>query len=126
MNNMRVVNCTREACTHYCGRPSSLNRAIGHPVDLSILGNPHWMADESQRERVCALYRRTLFQWIIEDKPGIVEALRSLPEDAILGCFCAPRQCHCDILEAASNYVKATRPQMTTISVNWSKGAPMR
>lgn len=101
---MRTVNCTREPCSHYCGRASSLHKALGNPIDLSILGNPHWMADESQRSTVCAQYRVTLWNWI-QTRPEVVQAILSIPDDATLGCFCAPRECHCDIIPEARKWL---------------------
>lgn len=108
---MNTVKCTRERCSHYCGRPDSLHKALGNPIDLSILGNPHWMASESERAEVCRLYRIDLWKWIQSNKTGVRDALRSLPDDATLGCFCAPRECHCDIIPAASAWVKSNHPR---------------
>lgn len=103
---MKVVHCMREVCTHYCGRHSSYSRALGRPVDLSVLGNPFPMADESERAAVCNQHRVHLWKRMQADK-RIARMIRDLPEDAVLGCFCAPRECHCDDLIRAHAWLNS-------------------
>ena len=77
---MRVVNCRREYLTHFIGRPS-------------VFGNPFHMKTENDRERVIAnfeVYART--------SERVLDAIKALPEDAILGCYCKPAACHGDII----------------------------
>lgn len=109
-----IVNCARTPCTHYCGRESSYHKALvgpdGPPVDLSILGNPFWMRSELERDEVVARYRIHLWNRIkpgpLQDKEAL-KALESIPDDAILGCFCAPRACHCDVIKDAAEWLRA-------------------
>lgn len=94
-NTIKVVHCARQVCTHYCGRPSSYSRALGNPVNLSVLGNPFPMSDESERASVCNLHRVDLWKRMQRDK-GVARLIHDLPNNAVLECFCAPRKCHCD------------------------------
>jgi hypothetical protein len=102
---MKYVNCTREYCTHYCGRRSSLHKALGEPTDLSILGNPAPLRSESTREEEIREYAEYLVDLCKKNK-YIVEILRAIPNDAVLGCFCFPKNCHCSVIIEASKYYK--------------------
>jgi len=57
-------------------------------------GNPFIMLDESdtERERVIDAYR----DWIVT-QPDLMSCLEEL-RDKRLGCWCAPRRCHGDVL----------------------------
>jgi hypothetical protein len=77
---MKVVHCKKESYSHYIGRPG-------------LLGNPFAMVTEKDRGKV------------IEDFEGyarrtgkVLGIIHDLPEDAILGCWCAPRACHGDVI----------------------------
>jgi hypothetical protein len=102
---MRVVNCFKEECDFYCGRKSSFHKAMGSPYDLSILGNPEPLKSEEDRENNLKRYAKHLFRICNED-PDYRLILKSLPDDTVLGCFCAPKKCHCDIIIEASIYYK--------------------
>lgn len=102
---MRVVHCCREICTHYCGRSSSKHKALGKPNDLSILCNPEYLKDESQRDAVCERYESYLSSFI-QRNVFIKSIICELPADAILGCFCFPRRCHCDSIIKFNKYFK--------------------
>lgn len=84
---MRVVNVTKEKCTVRAHRPH-------------LLGNPFVMRDESERELVCKQYAAQLRFNPSKAWDKIREAIKALPEDAVLGCFCAPKACHCDEIVA--------------------------
>lgn len=62
---------------------------IGRP---SKWGNPFVIGKDGSRENVIELYR----DWIFRQ----TELLNSLDEirDKILGCWCAPKHCHGDVL----------------------------
>ncbi len=89
--------------THYCGRASSYKPGYG--VDCSALGNPFWMKGEGQRTEVCDKFEALLPGLIREPGPGR-EAFKVLyralvaGEQVRLGCFCAPKRCHCDSIRA--------------------------
>lgn len=105
VNIMTYVNCYKEDCTHFCGRKSSLHKARGNPVDLSILGNPEPLKNEADREPNLQRYAKHLLD-LCKRNPYIIEILRAIPDDAKLGCFCHPKKCHCCIIIDASTYYK--------------------
>lgn len=87
--------------THYCGRKSSYKPHYGK--DFSILGNPHWMQSESQRDKVCEKFEATFKDFMVR-MPEFKSAVFQLVEDSKVGpvkleCFCAPRRCHCDFIK---------------------------
>jgi len=87
---MRVVNKYKEKYTHYIGRGSRF-------------GNPFMIGKDGNREEVILLYEeyiRKLIEEKIEGKnnPKLPNAIYDLPEDAILGCYCKPKNCHGDII----------------------------
>jgi len=75
-----VVNCRKERYDVYIGRPS-------------IFGNPF---REGSRTQVIDQYRQ-YFQDRIKNDPVFRKAVLSL-RGKILGCFCAPRPCHGDVI----------------------------
>lgn len=77
-----VVHCKREEYDVYIGRPSKW-------------GNPFRMRDKSdeERKRVISQYEEWLFQ-----QPKLMTAIREELAGKRLGCWCAPKPCHGDIL----------------------------
>lgn len=74
---------------------------IGRP---SPLGNPFVMKSEAQRTEVIAKYRALFEQYITWQTPKIMQELEYLEKlarrgDLVLGCFCAPRACHGDVIK---------------------------
>ena len=63
----------------YCGRPS----ALGNP----FVGN-----------NAIPQYETWLAKQIVEQNPKVVLMLQSLQPNSILGCWCAPLGCHCEII----------------------------
>jgi hypothetical protein len=69
----------------------------------NILGNPFYMKDESQRHQVCVNYAN----WLIDNKEKdkiYKELLRlvniySKYNKLRLFCWCAPKQCHAEIIK---------------------------
>jgi hypothetical protein len=76
----RVVHCKKERADVYIGRPSKW-------------GNPFEIGKDGARQDVVSKYRA----WI-QTQPQLIEALPSLRGKA-LGCWCAPRECHGDVLK---------------------------
>lgn len=76
---MRVVHCKREPFDVYIGRPSKW-------------GNPFELGPDGDRDLVVKKYR----DWILTQP----QLLADLPElyGKALGCYCAPRACHGDVL----------------------------
>lgn len=86
----RIVNVNKEPCEIFCGRPSKW-------------GNPFKEEVDGTKLEVVEMYRAWLMKpeqkWILDD---IMEL-----DGKVLGCYCAPKKCHCEILidflEAAKN-----------------------
>jgi hypothetical protein len=72
----------------YIGR--STGKWVGSPW-----GNPYRMYNESQRESVIALYRG----WVLQGLQSGRLNLASLKGAQRLGCWCAPKHCHGDVLK---------------------------
>lgn len=79
-----VVHCKREKADVYIGRPSKW-------------GNPFQIGVDGTREEVIEKYR----YWL-ECRPELIAALPEL-RGKILGCWCAPRACHGDVLAELVN-----------------------
>jgi hypothetical protein len=80
----RAVHCNRERHHVYIGRPSKW-------------GNPFVVGKHGERSECIALYER----WVLENEAlmGALGELRGL----VLGCWCAPRACHADVLVRLAN-----------------------
>ena len=65
-------------------------------------GNPFRMAEDTQaeRERVIQLYRVWLWEQIQGGKVGLIDLAKL--KDERLGCWCAPKKCHADVLLSAA------------------------
>jgi hypothetical protein len=92
-----VVHCKRERYDIYVGR--GRDPRSGEP---GRWGNPFRIDRDGDRDEVIARYRRWLRS---EIKAGRI----SLPELAalhgkVLGCWCAPRACHGEVLAAAAKW----------------------
>ena len=75
---MRVVHCKKEPYSHYIGRPS-------------VFGNPYPVQGDN-RDLVLEQYEKYA-------RMNLMEHIKALPEDAVLGCFCKPKyKCHGDII----------------------------
>lgn len=77
----RVVHCKRESYDVYIGRPSKW-------------GNPFAIGPDGTREEVIVKYR----EWLLEQDGLNVSELTG----KVLGCWCAPKPCHGDVLAALS------------------------
>ena len=77
-----------DAYTHYIGRPSPLGNPFTHTGSMF-----NGITKVATREEAIAAFepyaRRT---------PAVLYAILSLPESAILGCYCKPKPCHGDII----------------------------
>jgi hypothetical protein len=80
----RAVHCKRERHHVYIGRPSKW-------------GNPFVVGKHGSREQVIERYER----WVLAD----ATLMAALPElrGKVLGCWCAPRACHGDVLVRLAN-----------------------
>jgi hypothetical protein len=71
---------------------------IGRP---SPLGNPFVIGKDGARDEVVAKYRAWLWQRIWAGDLGVLDAIRAIPADAKVGCWCKPLACHADVVIAA-------------------------
>ena len=76
---MKVVHCKREPFDVYIGRPSKW-------------GNKFVIGEDGTREEVIQKYK----DWILT-QPALLDSLSEL-DGLTLGCWCAPRSCHGDVL----------------------------
>lgn len=77
---MRVVNKYKEKYTQYIGRGS-------------IFGNPFVIGEDGNRSEVIGKYKE-----YARGNLKLRGAIRDLPEESILGCFCSPQPCHGDVI----------------------------
>ena len=84
-----VVHNQHDEFDIYIGRDALEIGVVG-----SKWGNPFVMRDDTdaERERVIAAYRA----WIV-DQPDLMASLEEL-RGKRLGCWCAPKPCHGDVL----------------------------
>jgi hypothetical protein len=75
----RVVHCNRESFDVYIGRPGPW-------------ANPFKIGKDGTRDEVISKYEA----WI-RTRPELLAALPKL-RGKVLGCWCAPRACHGDVL----------------------------
>jgi len=80
MLTRQVVHCKKEKFDVYIGRPSKW-------------GNPFPLEDESERLEVIEQYRR----WILM-QPKLLAVILEELEGKVLGCWCAPKPCHGNVL----------------------------
>jgi hypothetical protein len=82
----RVVHCKVEPYDVYIGRPSKW-------------GNPFEIGRDGTREDVIQKY----YRWIVDERPDLLAQLVEL-RGKVLGCWCAPKPCHGDVLVELSSY----------------------
>ncbi len=81
----RVVHFRKERCDVRCTRPGPW-------------GNPFKEGRDGSRLEVIEKYRA----WLLA-RPAMVERAKRELRGKILGCWCAPRPCHCDVLLEVAN-----------------------
>lgn len=83
----QVVHCKRSPFDVYIGRPSPW-------------GNPFEIGPDGTREEVIAKYRAWLAR---PEKRALRERVRKELRGKVLGCWCAPKACHGDVLLEIAN-----------------------
>jgi hypothetical protein len=113
---MSVVHCRREAYDVYIGR--------GGPW-----GNPYRIGPDGSRDEVIESYRRWLWDEIEAGRVDRAELARL--HGKRLGCYCAPRRCHGEVLERAAMWALveeardlASRAKEMTLANRESGGNP--
>lgn len=81
----KVVHIKKENFDVYIGRPGKW-------------GNPFPLLNEHERTEVIQKYREYL-----SAHPELVEAAKKELRGKILGCWCAPKACHGDVLLEVAN-----------------------
>lgn len=80
---MTVVHCKAQSFTHYIGRPSPFGNPYSHrPSSFKTLHVP-------TREDAIAHFEADVWK-----HKHMQDLIFALPEDAVLGCWCAPNRCH--------------------------------
>ena len=82
---MRVVHCKRDKYDVYIGRPGPW-------------GNPFEIGKDGDREEVVEKYA----EWLLA-QPELVEKAKEELRGKVLGCWCAPKLCHGNILSQIAN-----------------------
>ncbi len=89
---INVVHCKKQKNSIYCGRGSAL-------------GNPFPMKNESERNLVCDKYEAYFREqiYVVKNSQMLAQCMhildRAMKSDVSLGCYCAPRRCHCDTIK---------------------------
>lgn len=84
MSHPLVVHCKKSRYDVYCGRPSKW-------------GNPFVIGPDGSRAEVVKRYE----EWL-KTQQGLLAAIGEL-KGKVLGCWCAPLACHCDVLARLAN-----------------------
>lgn len=82
---MRVVHCKKDKYDVYIGRPGPW-------------GNPFEIGKDGDREEVVQKYA----EWLLA-QPELVEKAKQELKGKVLGCWCAPKLCHGNILSQIAN-----------------------
>jgi hypothetical protein len=90
MSNIKLVNIKKEPKESYDLYIGRINRWLNLPQ--SKWHNPFFMKNEGQRTTVLKLYEEH-----IRSRPDLIAALPEL-EGKVLGCYCAPKRCHGNVL----------------------------
>lgn len=81
---MKLVNIhnkkNKVKVTVYIGRPS-------------VFGNPFILNKDGDRKTVVRKYEE-----YVRNNYEILEAIKELKEDDVLGCYCSPLECHGDVI----------------------------
>ena len=70
----------------------------------SVLGNPFFMHNESERDLVCEQYEDYFNKQISKRNADFINALRNIykvaqTHDVALGCWCYPKRCHAETIK---------------------------
>ncbi len=106
---MRVVNLKshgRDGVV-YCGRPSSLGNPCSIPGrPCPVCGQVHFGKGmvELTACRSIPCYRKWLWGRMSAGDTDVLGEMDELSESSVLGCFCHPKPCHCDVIVRAWNW----------------------
>ena len=97
MSAPRVVHCKKEPFDVYVGRPSKWGNPFSSIQDKKTLAE----FIVPTREESITRYE----QWLLT-QPELMSALHEL-KGKTLACWCAPKQCHADVLLRLANQEKS-------------------
>jgi Domain of unknown function (DUF4326) len=104
---MRIVNVGNIGMSElkriggvYCGRPSVLGNPFSHK---DIPGT----TKVGSREEAIEAYRKWLWMQLKAKNRQVIDALKALNDNSILGCWCSPAKCHCSVIERASKWLRS-------------------
>jgi len=81
---MKVVHCKHSGCDVYGGRPGPF-------------GNPFRTGVDGTRDEVIKKYEDWLYN--SPDAEEVRKLIMELPMDTVIGCWCKPKSCHCDVIK---------------------------
>lgn len=93
------INAKQDNFTHYIGRAWA-----GLPE--SIYHNPFHVGKDGDRKEVLIKF---ILYWYSLEQAELRSHAAQLPEDAVLGCWCKPLECHGDVIKA---YWELKRPRL--------------
>jgi predicted NAD-dependent protein-ADP-ribosyltransferase YbiA (DUF1768 family) len=99
----------------YLGRPTVLGNPYSH---LDVKGT----IKVATREESVSRYKEWLWSRIKQEDQAVLMWLRSLREDSVLGCWCAPKECHCEVLIKAHGWLSA-QPGFRPSLLFWSQSS---
>jgi len=109
---MKVINCKNrtpgDPKVFYCGRTWSgwTGSPLGNPCSKKGTPCPVCGGDHSQKMGTSLpCYKRWL--WTEMKAGNLIDLIKSIPNDAELGCWCAPNPCHCEVIIAAKKFLTA-------------------
>ena len=89
-----VVNKYKEAFDVYIGRGS-------------VWGNPYVIGKDGDRPQVISKYKELLWSRMQSGQVTVSDLLAL--DGKRLGCFCKPKACHGDVIQAAVAYAKGAK-----------------
>lgn len=101
---MKIVNvrefggiaAAQRAGVVYCGRPS-------------VLGNPFVVGKHGTRDEVIEKFRQWLWNRLQANDKAVLKAMNELNEESVLGCWCTPSACHCEVIQSAWKWLQGTK-----------------
>lgn len=87
-----------------------------HIMRPNILGNPYFLSDERDRDKVIEQYRHYLWEHIKNPTSPVTKALvryADAANDIALICCCSPKACHGDVIKAAIEWLRSNRVKIS-------------
>ena len=88
----RVVHCKRHPYNVYGGRPGPFGNPFSHKADT--------LAQYQVASRDEAVERHA--EWFLSN-PDLIKRVKREMTGKVIGCWCAPKRCHCDIYAKVCN-----------------------